>query len=313
MENQRTSSVTLGGSNIEISPVGLGTWAWGDTMVWSFGNGYSDDDLKNAFEVSMKAGVTFIDTAEIYGKGKSEQFIGRFLKATGTGTVVATKFMPYPWRITKNSLRDALKRSLKRLQCASVDLYQIHWPFPPVPVRVWMDAMADAVEDGLVKAVGVSNYSRDQMLRAHEQLAKRNIPLVSNQVEYSLLVRKPESSGLLDACREYGITLIAYSPLAMGMLTGKYSASSPPVGLRARRYRKNTLTKIERLVGLMREIGENHGGKSPAQVALNWTIAKGTVPIPGAKNAEQAIDNAGATGWQLSTEEVAVLEGRGER
>jgi aryl-alcohol dehydrogenase-like predicted oxidoreductase len=313
MENLRTSSVTLGSSNIEISQVGLGTWAWGDTMVWSFGNGYSDDDIKNAFDVSMKAGVTFIDTAEIYGKGKSEQFIGRFLKATGTGTVVATKFMPYPWRITKSSLRDALKRSLKRLQCASVDLYQVHWPFPPVPVRVWMDAMADAVEDGLVKAVGVSNYSRDQMLRAHEQLAKRNIPLVSNQVEFSLLVRKPESSGLLDACHEYGITLIAYSPLAMGMLTGKYSASNPPGGIRARRYRKNTLTKIERLVGLMREIGENHGGKSPAQVALNWTIAKGTVPIPGAKNAEQAEENAGVSGWQLSREEVAVLEGRGER
>jgi aryl-alcohol dehydrogenase-like predicted oxidoreductase len=313
MENLRTSSVTLGSSNIEISPVGLGTWAWGDTMVWSFGNGYSDDDIKKAFEASMKAGVTFIDTAEIYGKGKSEQFIGRFLKATGTATVVATKFMPYPWRITKSSLRDALKRSLKRLQCASVDLYQIHWPFPPVPVRVWMDAMADAVEDGLVKTVGVSNYSRDQMLRAHEQLAKRKIPLVSNQVEYSLLVRKPESSGLLDACHEYGITLIAYSPLAMGMLTGKYSASNPPAGIRARRYRRNTLNKIGKLVGLMREIGENHGGKSPAQVALNWTIAKGTVPIPGAKNAEQAEENAGASGWRLSGEEVAVLEGRGER
>ena len=308
MHTQQSSYTTPGHSGIKISPIGLGTWAWGDKMVWSYGTGYSDDDIRDAYRISVNAGVTLIDTAEVYGWGKSEKFVGRFIKETGTECIIATKFMPFPWRITKNSLRRALIRSLKRLQISHVDLYQIHWPFPPVPVRVWMDAMADAVEDGLVKAVGVSNYSKEQMLRAYDQLAKRNIPLASNQVEYSLLVRDPEQTGLIDTCHRLGITPIAYSPLAMGMLTGKYSVSNRPPGLRNRRYGKNKLKKIEKLVGLLREIGNKHGGKSPAQVALNWTMCKGTVPIPGAKNAKQAEQNAGALGWRLTENEIERLD-----
>jgi aryl-alcohol dehydrogenase-like predicted oxidoreductase len=171
-----------------------------------------------------------------------------------------------------------------------------------------MDAMADVVEDGLVRSVGVSNYSKNQMLRAYDRLAKRNIPLVSNQVDYSLLVRKPETSGLLDLCNELNVTLIAYSPLAMGMLPGKYSTSNPPSGLRARSFRERRLRRIERLVGLMRELGENHGGRSPEQVALNWTMCKGTVPIPGAKTGMQAEHNAGALNWRLTNEAVDVLD-----
>ena len=308
MTEQEVSRVTLGRSGIGISPLGLGTWAWGDTMVWSYGRGYSDDDIRDAFNVSLASGIRFIDTAEVYGKGKSETLIGNFLRDTGTEAVIATKFMPYPWRLTKHSLRSALMRSLRRLRLEAVDLYQIHWPFPPVSVRAWMEAMADVVDDGLVKSVGVSNYGRSRMLRAYDELAKRNIPLASNQVEYSLLVRKPETSGLLKACGELGITLIAYSPLAMGMLTGKYSTSNPPPGLRARRYGGGKLRKIEKLVGLMRELGENYGGKSPAQVALNWAMCKGTVPIPGAKNGQQAEQNSGATGWRLTATEVALLD-----
>ena len=304
----QNSLVSLGTTDIKVAPVGLGTWAWGDTTVWSYGKGYNDDDIKEAFNVSINNGIHFIDTAEIYGKGKSEELIGTFLKATEADTVIATKFMPYPWRVTKNSLREALMKSLKRLQFDRVDLYQTHWPFPPVPVKRWMDAMADAVDDGLVKAVGVSNYSKDQMLRASEQLAKRNIRLASNQVEYSLWRRRPETSGLIDTCNELGVTLIAYSPLAMGMLTGKYSPANPPPGIRGKRYGRNKLVRLEKLTGLMRELGENHNGKSPAQVALNWLICKGSVPIPGAKNAEQAEHNAGALGWKLSDEEVHLLD-----
>jgi aryl-alcohol dehydrogenase-like predicted oxidoreductase len=308
MDTLQSSNRSTGHAVLQISPLGLGTWAWGDTMVWSYGTEYSEDDIRDAFKMSVNAGVTFIDTAEVYGWGTSEKFIGRFIKETGDESVIATKFMPYPWRITKNSLRRALKSSLRRLQISRVDLYQIHWPFPPVPVRVWMDAMADVVEDGLVRAVGVSNYSKNQMLRAYDQLAKRNIPLATNQVEYSLLVREPEKSGLLDTCKRLGVTLIAYSPLAMGMLTGKYSFSNRPSGLRNRRYGRKKLIKIEKIVGLLREIGEERGGKSPAQVALNWTICKGTVPIPGAKNAKQAEQNAGALGWRLTEHEIEKLD-----
>ncbi len=308
MLTKENSIVTLGKTGINISPVGLGTWAWGDTMVWAYGKEYTDEDIKNAFEISVNCGITFVDTAEVYGRGKSEELTGTLIKQTGADVIVATKFLPYPWRLSSRSLRKALRRSLGRLQRESVDLYQIHWPFPPVSMRNWMDAMADAVDDGLVKAVGISNCGTHKTLHAYDQLAKRNIPLASNQVEYSLLKRNIETSGLMDTCNELGITVIAYSPLAMGMLTGKYSVKNPPPGVRGRRFSKRKLMKIEMLNGLMRELGENHNGKSPAQVALNWTICKGTVPIPGAKNAQQAEQNSGALGWRLSEEEVSVLD-----
>jgi aryl-alcohol dehydrogenase-like predicted oxidoreductase len=116
MTAQEMPCVTLGGTSIEVSPIGLGTWAWGDTLVWSYGRGYSDDDIRDAFNVSLNAGITLIDTAEVYGNGKSESWIGRFLKDTDIPTVIATKFMPYPWRFTGRSLRSSLTRSLKRLQ-----------------------------------------------------------------------------------------------------------------------------------------------------------------------------------------------------
>jgi aryl-alcohol dehydrogenase-like predicted oxidoreductase len=187
-------------------------------------------------------------------------------------------------------------------------LYQIHWPFPPVAIETWMDGLAEVVKEGLALAVGVSNYNVDQLRRAHAALASRGVPLASNQVEYSLWQRDPERTGLLDACRELGVTLIAYSPLAQGLLTGKYTADSPPPGLRRRRIRRRRLLQMEPLIALLREIGEAAGGKTPAQVALNWLICKGTVPIPGAKNAQQAEGNIGALGWRLTDEQVSALD-----
>jgi aryl-alcohol dehydrogenase-like predicted oxidoreductase len=145
------------------------------------------------------------------------------------------------------------------------------------------------------------------MQRAHTALARRGIPLASNQVEYSLWQRKPETSGLLEVCRQLDVTLIAYSPLAQGLLTGKYTPKNPPPGVRGRRYGR-ALGKVQPLVSLLRDLGAVHGGKTPAQVALNWTICKDAVPIPGAKNARQAMDNAGALGWRLSPEQVQALD-----
>jgi len=172
--------------------------------------------------------------------------------------------------------------------------------------------MAEAVQKGLTRSVGVSNYSADQMTRAHERLAGHGIPLLSNQVEFSLLHRAPERTGLLQTCNELGIKLIAYSPLAMGALTGKYNSVhklSRYRGIRFNRY----LSKIEDLINLLREIGQSHGNKSPSQVALNWTICKGTFPIPGAKNAFQAKENAGAQGWSLTIDEIRAIEQIAER
>ena len=172
--------------------------------------------------------------------------------------------------------------------------------------------MAEAVQQGLIRAVGVSNYSVEQTRRAHAALAKRGIPLASNQVEYSLLQRKPETSGLTKVCGELGVTIIAYSPIAKGLLSGKYTPDNLPPGLRSRMTNKPYLAKIQPLIGLLKDIGQGQGiansAKTPVQVALNWLICKGAVPIPGAKNLRQAQDNFGALGWRLSESEVQALD-----
>ncbi len=295
--------VPLGKTGIMVSPVGLGTWQWGDYFVWRYGKGYSDQDLHAAFQVSLKAGINFFDTAEVYGRGRSERLLGQFLPEADRPVVVATKFMPLPWRLRRGALAAALRASLKRLRLERVDLYQIHWPFRPRVVEVWAEGLAEAVEAGLTGAVGVSNYSADQMSRAWEILAKRGIPLASNQVEYNLVNRRVERNGVLDRCRELGVTLIAYSPLARGVLTGKYTPENPPPGLRRRLVRPANLAAIQPLLRLMRDLD-----KPPPQIALAWLLAKGAVPIPGAKNARQAEQNAAALGCRLSAGEIAALD-----
>jgi aryl-alcohol dehydrogenase-like predicted oxidoreductase len=291
-----------------VCPLGTGAWAWGDRFYWGYGRGYADTEVREAFETSLEAGVNFFDTAESYGRGQSERLLGKYVRTSGQPVVVATKFMPYPWRLSKGRLLAALRGSLGRLGLSQVDLYQIHWPFPPVAIETWMEGMAEAVEQGLIRAVGVSNFNADQMKRAHEALLKRGLRLASNQVDYSLLNRKVEQDGLLALCQRLGITLIAYSPLAQGMLTGKYTPERPPPGIRGLRYRADLLQRVQPLIGLMKEIGREHGDRSPAQVALNWTICKGTLTIPGAKNGDQARENAAALGWRLTEAEVNALD-----
>jgi aryl-alcohol dehydrogenase-like predicted oxidoreductase len=222
---------------------------------------------------------------------------------------VATKFVPFPWRLRKQNLLDALRASLDRLGLKQVDLYQLHFPFPPIPIETWMDGLADAVQAGFARAVGVSNCSVEQMRRAHAALAKRGVVLASNQVEYSLLHRAPECNGLMQACREMSVTLIAYSPIRKGVLSGKYTPENRPTGtFRGSLANRDYLARVQPLITLLREIGQAHGGKTPSQVALNWVMCKGALPIPGAKNVRQAQENAGALGWQLSESEMAALD-----
>lgn len=287
--------------------LGMGTWQWGDRLMWGFGRGYSEADVRAAFQASLNAGITFFDTAELYGWGKSERLLGKFIRESGANVVVATKFLPFPWRIFRRQLIWALRGSLRRLGMKQVDSYQIHWPMPPVSVETWAEALADALDQGLTRAVGVSNYNAGQTYLAHATLARRGYPLASNQVEYSLLNRSIERDGTLRAARECGVTIIAYSPLAKGLLTGKYTVDNPPPGMR-RMDARALLPKLPPIIERMRAIGERHGGKNPAQVAVNWTICKGTLPIPGAKNAQQVQHNAGAVGWRLSNDEVAELD-----
>ncbi len=305
-------SVQLGPGGVFVKPLGIGTWAWGDRVVWGYGRGeYSDDDLKAAFDACLDGGVTLFDTAEVYGSGQSEKLLGQFINSTDQLVIVASKFMPYPWRLGGKSLLGALRNSLERMGLEKIDLYQIHWPFPFVSIERWMEAMAQAVEEELIAEVGVSNYSVEQTQRAHAALAKYDIPLVSNQVEYSLVNRKVERNGLLQVCEELGVKVIAYSPLAQGLLTGKYGVANPPGGLRGRRNGRKRLVQIEKLVDVLREIGKKYANKTPSQVALNWAIQKGTIPIPGVKNLQQARENLGALGWKLYDVDVKALDEAG--
>ena len=223
--------VPLGMTDIQITPLGTGTWSWGDRMYWGYGRTHTASDLRPAFDASVEAGVNFFDTAEIYGGGRSEQFLGQFIRESGRQVVVSTKFMPQPWKFRRGALMRSLLASLDRLGLEKVDLYLIHWPYPPRSVETWADELANVVDAGLVRAVGVSNYSVAQMERAHAVLAGRGIPLAANQVQFSLAHRAPEQNGLLAACGDLGVTLVAYSPLAMGALTGKYSVENPLPGI----------------------------------------------------------------------------------
>lgn len=311
--------IQLGGSDLKVTKLGIGAWSWGDTSYW---NNFEWDDrklkaAKFAFDASLDSGITFIDTAEVYGSKasfgaiNSETLLGRFIKERRekdplAEVVVATKFAALPWRLGRGSVLSALKDSLSRLGLSSVELYQLHWP------GIWgnegyIDGLGDAVEQGLVKAVGVSNYSEKRLRNAYTQLKKRGIPLASNQVNYSLIYRFPEENGVKATCDELGITLIAYSPIAQGALTGKYTPENPPTGPRGQIYTRDFLTKLQPLLNRIREIGQSYN-KTNTQVVLNWLVSQDNVlPIPGAKNAEQAKEFAGSLGWRLTDEEITEL------
>jgi aryl-alcohol dehydrogenase-like predicted oxidoreductase len=307
---------TLGRSNVVVPRIGVGAMTWGDPSGrarWTpaklaYGGGPENrDEEQRAFDASVAAGATLFDTAEMYGAGASERRLGEL--AQQRDVQLATKFPP---NIMSRAvgMPQALERSLELLQRPTVDLYMHHYPTRWVSIPQLMNLMADAIEQGKVRAVGVSNYSAAQMRLAHAALAERGVPLASNQVEYSLLHRHPETDGVLDACRELRVTLIANQPLANGALTGKYVTGPRPTGFRRfmPRFRGGQLAATGPVVAILREIGEAHG-RTPAQVALRWLIENDVVlPIPGAKTARQAAENAGALAFSLSPAEIEALD-----
>ncbi|HEY6686074.1 MAG TPA: aldo/keto reductase, partial [Propionibacteriaceae bacterium] len=310
-----TDRIRLGRSVLEVPRLGVGAMTWGSPSGRSrwgpaklaYGGTAGPEEEQLAFEASLSAGVDLFDTAAMYSGGASEQRLGEF--AEGRRVVIATKFPP-GWLSKADAFPDALDQSLARLRRNTIDLYQHHFPSRRIPITSLMGLMADAVAAGKVRAIGVSNYNAAQLRIAHAALAERGIPLASNQVEYSLLHRAPEVNGVLDACTELGITLIAYQPLAQGVLTGKYRPGDRPKGLRrfGRYYRGDGLEKAKPVVALLREIGERHT-RTPAQVALRWVIEQESVlPIPGAKNGRQAASNAEALSFSLVGAEIEALD-----
>jgi pyridoxine 4-dehydrogenase len=297
--------------------MGCGTWAWGNRFLWGY-NPQMDEELQRVFNLCVSQGVTFFDTGDSYGtgklKGRSEILLGQFAQ-TYQGVnqeriCVATKLAPYPWRLTGKSFQNAALESSQRLG-RSIDLVQMHWSTANyAPWQEWplLDGLADLYQQGLVKGIGLSNYGPKRLKQVQQKLSDRGVSIVTLQVQYSLLSTYPVTElGLKEICDELGIQLIAYSPLALGLLTGKYSLDQPlPKGIRSYLF-KQLIPAIQPLLNCLQEIAQRRY-KSMAQIALNWCICKGTLPIPGAKNLSQAQENIGALGWQLDSGEVRELD-----
>jgi len=302
---------------ILLPKMGCGTWAWGNRLLWGYDESM-DEELQAAFTLCVSSGVTLFDTGDSYGTGKlngrSEQLLGQFSQqyqgANKDSICIATKLAAYPWRLTRQSMISACKASASRLG-KNVDLVQMHWStanYAPWQEGALLDGLADLYEQGLVKGVGLSNYGPKRLKWVHRKFSDRQIPIVTLQVQYSLLSTYPVTElRLKDVCDELGIKLIAYSPLALGLLTGKYSANgSLPKGIRGLAC-KQLLPGMRSLLECLREIAALRN-KTVSQVAINWCICKETIPIPGAKSVAQAMDNIGALGWELEFGEIAELD-----
>ena len=305
-------TVAIGRTALAVPSLGVGAWSWGDRRYWGFGARHGPRDVVDAYEASIEGGARLFDTAEVYGHGDAEKALGWLARRPGPPQVIATKFAPLGGRGGARAVLPALRASLRRMGLARVDLYQVHWAdIEECPIAALMAAMADAVEMGLARAVGVSNFTASETREAHGALEKRGIPLASNQVHYSLLHRAPEVDGVLDACRELGVTLLAYSPLEQGILCGTYGPDHVPEGPRAETpwFSRDNLAASLPVLELLRETGRALGDRPPEQVALNWLRAKpGVIPLAGARTGAQAERNVGALAWTLPEDDVARLD-----
>jgi aryl-alcohol dehydrogenase-like predicted oxidoreductase len=309
----------LGRSDIEISTIGLGCWQFseGFGITGGFWEALPTETVQEIVDASLRGGINWFDTAEIYGRGRSERALAGALTRLGKKpgeVVVATKWWPLPRGA--NSIRTTIDTRIECLSPFPIDLHQIHQPFALATVAAQSNAMADLVQAGKIRTVGVSNFSASRMRKAHAALASRGVPLVSNQMEYSLLNRSIESNGVLAACKELGITLIAYSPLAQGLLSGKFhddpSLIRKSQGPRKYQsaFRASGLARSRPLIDELRKIATAYGA-TPSQVALNWLAnfhGDTVVVIPGATKRRHAEENVGSMGFTLTQDELRRID-----
>jgi myo-inositol catabolism protein IolS len=295
--------ISLGKSGLEVSKIGMGAMQASSEWVTD------DDEIVEAIVKSSNLGVNLVDTAEGYGKGHSEEVVGRAIARVGReNLVVATKVAGLHLR--HDDVLKACRASLARLGIKKIDLYQIHSPNPweQIPLKHTMKAMEELYAEGKIGAIGVSNFAVRDLEEARGYLSKTDI--VSNQVRYNLLERQIEEE-VIPYCKKNGITVLAWSPLAQGVLTGKYGPRRLPVkNTRADNplFFKHNLVAARHLISVLGMIGKNHE-KSESQVALNWLgSGKPVVPIPGARNAAQAEQNALSVGWSMTRDEANEIE-----
>jgi aryl-alcohol dehydrogenase-like predicted oxidoreductase len=311
-------NVSLGKTDMQVSPIGLGCWQFSRTkrLPGSFWGILDAAQIREIVSVSLEEGINWFDTAEAYGWGNSEKSTADALKACGIEPgeiIVATKWFPFlRWA---GSIKKTIDKRLKHLASFPIDLHQIHFPASFSSIKKQMNAMADLQAEGKIRSIGVSNFSASRMRRAQAALEARGMALVSNQVRYSLLDRGIERNGSLDTAKELGVTIIAYSPLAQGILSGKYHADPDLIKQRVgprkhmSRFKRKGLEKSAPLVKELKRIASSHDA-TPSQVALNWLIrfhGSVVVVIPGAYTTEQARENAGAMKLELSQEELKRL------
>ena len=311
----------LGHSELMVTPIGIGVMQFaGGEGFWQY---MFEDTLQAEKDEIIKAaldgGVNWFDTAELYGFGRSERLLAKALEnndVPDADVIIADKWWPFP-RLARNIGRTIDARRLN-LSPYMLDLYQIHWPNSLSSVEAQMEAMADLVEAGQIRAVGVSNFSADYTRRAHEALVKRRLGLASNQVQFNLLDRSIESNGILQAAKDLGVTIIAYSPLASGLLTGKYhkdpqALANTPFGRRMRLSAQ--LDETRELIEALDEIAQAHD-VTISQAALNWVIhfhGDTVVAIPGASKIDHARESAGVLDFRLTDAEMERLDKLTER
>jgi aryl-alcohol dehydrogenase-like predicted oxidoreductase len=306
----------LGKTGIQVTPIGLGVmeFAGGGGLIGAAFPKISQQEKNAVVQAALDGGINWFDTAELYGLGVSEASLSAALKAAGKAdseVVVATKW--WPLLRTARNIPRTIEDRIRFLDGYTIGLYMVHQPFSFSSPEAEMDAMANLVALGKIRSVGVSNFDPARMRRAAEQLRKRGLPLAVNQVRFSLMDRTIETNGILDTAKELGVTIVAYTPLASGLLTGKYHKDPALLQKKSLFWRgrlQDGLEKSRELVAALEEIGAKYA-VTPAQVALNWVIhfhGDTVVTIPGATKVSQAAQSAGAMQFKLSAEELARLD-----
>jgi len=301
-----------------VTTIGLGCWQFSKqkNLAGKFWPTLEDDLIEKVVALSIEGGINWFDTAEAYGSGASEIALSKALQAAGKKrgeVVIATKWWP-AFRFASN-IGKSINKRISALEPYPIDLYQVHQPFSFSGEKSEMEAMAELVNRKLIKAVGVSNFNARRMKNSWETLRKSGIPLASNQVRYSLLDRKIESNGVMDLAKKLGITIIAYSPLAQGLVTGKFHDNKDllnNIGLRkySSQFKPEGLEKSRPVVDLVKELSIKYS-VTPSQVALNWLIhynGDTVLAIPGATKEIHAKENVGAMSFRLSDEDMVRLD-----
>jgi aryl-alcohol dehydrogenase-like predicted oxidoreductase len=312
-----TSTYQLGRSPLEVSPVGLGCWQFSRSrgLAGGYWAAIPQETVQEIVQVSLENGVTWFDTAEVYGNGASEQSLAQAIRALGVEHeryVLADKWFP-AFRFA-SSIQKTFPERRRALDGITIDLHQIHQPFSFSSVEQQVARMGELVRQGAIRAVGVSNFNTDRMRRAHARLALDGLPLASNQMRYSLVDREIERNGVLDAAKALGISIIAYSPLSQGLLTGKFHADESIAARKGprkwlKRFKPEGLAATQPLIDALTGIGKKQNA-TPAQVAIAWVIQRhgqSIVAIPGASSPGQARSNAEAMKLRLSNEELDIL------